>query len=303
MPAHKKLHKLLIIINPAAGGKDKSELPKEIEIFCEENQIEYVILKTGKKSIAHKIEDEIKRFKPDCVVATGGDGTVNIVGKLLINSNMPLGIIPLGSSNAVAKNLDIPLTVAEGLKNILNFHTKDIDTLNINDHVCLHLCDLGFNANLIKRAHKSKFRGMITYAISFFQELTTFKFFKYKVVTQSEELESKAFAITITNMQLYGNRAAINPNGKVDDGKFEICIFKPFPRIAMVKMFYQLYRHTIHYSKYSIFIHAKEATIYNKEKESVHIDGEPVNLKPEINIKIVPKSLKVVVPEEKSITN
>ncbi|RYD74107.1 MAG: hypothetical protein EOP53_18920 [Sphingobacteriales bacterium] len=256
-----------------------------------------MIVETGKRGADKKIEAEIVDFKPDCVVAAGGDGTVNLVGKLLINSHIALGIIPLGSSNAVAKNLNIPLSIPESLHNLIHFHTKEIDTLNINDNICLHLCDLGFNANLIKRAHKSKFRGMFTYGISLFQELFTFEFFKYKVVTQTEELESKAFAITITNMQLYGNRAAINPKGKVDDGKFEICIFKPFPKLAMIKMFYQLFRHTIHYSKYSIFIRAKEATLYNQGKESVHIDGEPVNLKREINIKIVPKSLKVVVPE------
>jgi diacylglycerol kinase (ATP) len=296
MATEKKNKKLLFVINPVAGGKDKSQLPLEIETFCKENDIIHVIIETGKNATVKNIEKEIAHFKPDCVVAAGGDGTVNLVGKLLINNDISLGIIPLGSSNAVAKNLDIPLTVPAALKNLHQFHTKKIDTLKINDHYCLHLCDLGFNANLIKRSHKSKLRGMISYAISFFQELFTFKFFKYKVITPAGELESKAFAITITNMQLYGNRAAINPNGKVDDGMFEICIFKPFPKLAMIKMFIQLYRHTIHYSKYSIFIRAKEAVLYNKGNESVHIDGEPVHLKHQINIEIIPKSLKVVVP-------
>ncbi|MGZ5303152.1 MAG: diacylglycerol/lipid kinase family protein [Bacteroidia bacterium] len=292
----KQNKKLLFVINPAAGGKDKSQLPLEIETFCTANEIVHVILETSKRATARKIKDEIDRFHPDCVVAAGGDGTVNLVGKLLINNEIALGIIPLGSSNAVAKNLKIPLDLQQALENIHHFNIKKIDTLNINEHICLHLCDLGFNANLIKRAHKSKFRGMFTYAISLFQELFTFSFFRYKVITQSDEIEGKAFAITITNMQLYGSRAVINPKGKVDDGKFEICIFKPFPKIAMIKMFYQLFRHTIHYSKYSIFIRAKEATLYNQGKESVHIDGEPVELNRKIDIKIVPKSLKVVVP-------
>lgn len=298
MAKGRSVQKVLFVVNPKSGGKDKSLLAGQIQTFCDEHELVHVIVETGKRATEKKIQEEIDEFKPDCVVAAGGDGTVNLVGKLLNNTKIALGIIPLGSSNAVAKNLKIPLTIPAALKTIHQFYTRDIDTLDINGNFCLHLCDLGFNANLIKRSHKSKLRGMMTYAYNLILELFTFRIFRYKLETPTENFNGKAFAITITNMQLYGNRAAINPVGKMDDGKFEICIFKPAPPLQLVYLFIQLYRHTIHKSKYSIFIRSKEATLVNEGKESVHIDGEPIHLTKKINIQIVPQSLKVIVPEE-----
>jgi diacylglycerol kinase family enzyme len=109
-------------------------------------------------------------------------------------------------------------------------------------------------------------------------------------------VEGRAFAITVTNSKLYGSMAAINPHGKIDDGFFEIAIFKPFPRWAMVKMSIQLFRYKIHESPYSMFIRSKSAVIENLDHETIQIDGEPMKLKSPLKIEIQPKSLEVVVP-------
>jgi YegS/Rv2252/BmrU family lipid kinase len=284
------------MINPKAGVSKKDDLPGIIEKFCREHGVEHKIVLKKKEDKKDWATQAIKEYEADIVVAGGGDGTVNAVGQVLLKSDTPMGIIPLGSSNALAKNLNIPLATDEALKNILTGHRLAIDTLTINGQPCLHLCDMGFNANLIRRSHKSRVRGMFTYGISLLLELFTFRFFRYRVTTPKEKVEGKAFAITVTNTRFYGSMAAINPEGKIDDGYFEIAIFKPFPRWAMIKMSIQLFRRRIHESPYSMFIRAQSAVIENLEHETVQIDGEPMKLASPLRIEIQPKSLRVIVP-------
>lgn len=288
--------KIFFIINPIAGGIDKTNLAEELKKFCDKCKIDHKIEESPKDMNDEKFRKIIDEWKPDALVAAGGDGTANFAGKLVLNTDIALGIIPLGSSNALAKNLNIPETLPGALDLLQNFHTKEIDTVCVNGIPSLHIIDLGFNAKLIKRFHKRSLRGVGSYAWCLMQELMHYRFFKYKVHTSKERIEGKAFSISVTNARIYGTQAAINPTGKINDGLFEICIIKPFPFYAMVKMFFQLFHKTINRSPYSIFIRTKSAVIENIENEAVHIDGEPVKLSERLELEVMPKSLKVIVP-------
>jgi len=290
--------RLLFVINAKAGGTDKSTLPDQIADFGDKKGIEIRIhhKRAKKKKTRHQLEEIIKDFKPDAVVACGGDGTVNMVGRLLVNSETPLGILPLGSSNALAKNLKIPLAIPDAIELLAKGEVKEIDTLDIEGKLCLHIFDLGFNARLIERFDKRHVRGMASYGVAMLQELFKYRFFKYRIETPETVVEGKAFSINITNSKIYGTRATINPKGKMDDGLFEICIIKPFHILALPWMTYQLFRGTLDRSPYSQYITAREATIQNLSNELHHIDGELVELPEKIHIKQMTHSLKVIVP-------
>lgn len=288
--------KILFFINPVSGGINKEKLPAQIELFCQEKGIEFKIEPTSQDKKIDSGLALIKSFAPDAVVACGGDGTAHYVGKMVLNTNIPMGILPLGSANSLAKNLKIPLDIQKALHLIYYFSTRAIDTLNVNEHHCLHTCDLGFNANLIARTESSKSRGMTSYAVSFFKEIIHLHYFPYKVESTNEKITGKAFSITITNTRLYGSMAVINPSGKLSDGKFEICIIKPFPKIMLISVTLRLFMKTLHLSPYSIYIRTEKAVLFNEELESVHIDGELVKMDKKINLEVNPASLKVIIP-------
>lgn len=229
-------------------------------------------------------------------VAVGGDGTINAVGSQLVGTDTVLGIIPCGSSNALAKNLHLPHDPVDALQALFSTHIKEIDTLLIDGRNCFHICDVGFNARVVKRSHKRKIRGWFNYGLSVLQEIFDMHFFRYGVITPKVKLQAKAFSIAITNTKAYGNSAAINPLGKVNDGFFEICIIKPFPKRSLPSMFLRLFKRNIHKSHYCMFIRTSEAIISNMDNEAVHIDGDPVQLGSEFSVGILARSLKVAVP-------
>jgi diacylglycerol kinase family enzyme len=103
--------------------------------------------------------------------------------------------------------------------------------------------------------------------------------------------------ITVTNANRFGTNVNINPLGEIDDGFFEISIIKPFSKFKSFEILYHLFSNSIHRSNYNRVIRCKFAEIHNLDKTSVHIDGEPVAFKEQIDIEIIPKGLQIIMPK------
>lgn len=288
--------RLLFVLNPKAGGKSKAYVPDAISTFCLENNFLFDVLITTGKEDYEKLEEQLLRIKYDGVIAIGGDGTVSLVGRLLIGTNIPLGILPLGSANGLARDLGIPKDFFEALEVIGKFKSKYIDTLILNGYHCFHLSDLGFNARIIHRFAKSLLRGKLLYVWYGMLEFFTFRCFKYTLDTSINHYEGEAFMMIVTNANKFGTNVAINPLGDIRDGYFEINILKPFPKYHSFHIMYYLLKDQIHKSKYYQIIRCKKAVIFNTDNEYFHIDGEPMPLVSKLEVEINPKSLKIIQP-------
>ncbi|GAL84641.1 hypothetical protein MYP_1869 [Sporocytophaga myxococcoides] len=289
---------LLFVINPHAGGKNKLEITSEIKQCCTGKSLFPYLYETTGINDKEEILKRMDHLKPEAIIAVGGDGTVNLVGDLLLNSETALGIIPAGSANGLAKDLNIPVNFEEALDIVQDFYTTKIDTLKINGKNCFHLSDLGFNARVVHRFAESSFRGKISYFWYALKEFFSYKFFAYKINSSELKKEGKAFMMVLTNANKFGTNITINPIGIINDGYFEISIIKPFPKIFAPLILFRLISNTISKSKYFIVLRLKKATISNSWKEFFHIDGEPVTERSEkLEVEIIPKSLKVILPE------
>jgi diacylglycerol kinase family enzyme len=229
------------------------------------------------------------------VVAVGGDGTVSLVAHVLNHGPTPLAIIPLGSGNGLSKDLGIPQDMAAAIDLLKAGQIRAIDSLDILGHTVFHLADLGFNARIVKIFCEGETRGPGTYARIAFQEYLRYEPFQYKIVTDQETFEGPAFMLTIANANAFGSNAAINPDGVVDDGFFEICLLEPFPKAAALGILINLYTDTIHKSVYSRILKCRQATIYKETADVVQIDGEPVALGNELQVHLHRRSLRVLV--------
>ncbi|WP_018478109.1 diacylglycerol/lipid kinase family protein [Pontibacter roseus] len=291
-----KLQHLLFVINPIAGDIDKEELEEEIKVACQEHGLLCELYKTTGDNDKEQIAKMLKGKKYDAVFAVGGDGTVNEVAALLIGKHIPLGIIPLGSGNGLSKDLNIPQDTEEALQLIHTHVIRNIDTIDLNGHPSIHLSDLGFNALVVKRFCEGDRRGPGAYAWIALQEYLNYEPKFYRIETDSENFEGEAFMVTIANANAFGSNAAINPNGVLNDGRFEICLIEPFPKAAGLGILYRMYTDTIDSSVYTRRISCRTATIYNVDGEVSHVDGEDVVLGKEIKVTMHPKSLKVILP-------
>ena len=292
--------KYLFIINPIAGDIDKAHIPDHLKDICRQKEVDFSILETTGNDDQIKIKDRIDEFDPEVIVVIGGDGTVNMVSRVIMEKDIIMGIVPQGSGNGLAKDLKIPLDYNKAVDLIFKMNVIAMDTLLINDHPSFHISDIGFNARVVENFTKKKIRGQFAYAIALLQEFFSYKPKRYKVVTPEMTWEDTALLVAIANANQFGSNTTINPIGEVDDGNFEISILKYFSLIDGFAVFYRLWRNRIHSSRYSKLIKCTEAVIYNLDEETMQIDGEMVPSYKEVKIKLLPRSLKVIVPEKKT---
>ena len=150
--------KLLFIVNPISGGVDKEPFLKDAKLLCDKYGISNTIFMTTGKNDKEEALKVIDKIKPDKIASVGGDGTTLFVATLLLHSDYPMGIIPLGSANGMATELFVNLNPIKALKDlILSEIVGGLDMLLINDkHHTLHIGDVGINARIVNSYEKDK---------------------------------------------------------------------------------------------------------------------------------------------------
>ena len=300
MPKSKKTDKqtILFVINPISGDTEKDDLLDELKRYSEVEDFRYEILYTTGENDIERIADKLANTEYSKVVAVGGDGTCNMVAKQLINTSILLGIIPKGSANGLANELMLPTNLQEALKTAIKGTSKKIDVLKINqDHISLHLSDIGLNAKVVRRFENDRIRGFWGYAKHFFKELKTSKPTKFKLVTDEKIIFRKAHMVVIANATSYGTGAVINPEGKIDDGKFEVIFIRPYSFWHLLKMIIPFYTRKIHTLDYVDTFSCKDAVIHNLKKQVLQVDGEVIGQMEKISVESIPQSLNVVIPQ------
>lgn len=290
------MRKILFIINPISGDIDKKGIRKAISKVCNVEDLEFAFFETTGRSDLEKIENEIQSFQPSVVVACGGDGTVNLVARALLKKDIKLGIIPLGSANGLATELDLPDDEIEALKVILKEKSELIDVLTINEkHICLHLSDTGLNAKLIKRFEKGSTRGKLGYARYFFETLFNKNALNYTFSTEEKEFKYKAEMVVFANAKKYGTGAVVNPMGTMGDGKFEICVFKPYPWYAIFRLTYLFFTGRLNYSPFVKIFSTRKVVVTIEKPEQLQIDGESIGKFKKLEVEILSEQLAVLV--------
>ena len=168
--------------------------------------------------------------------------------------------------------------------------------MRINDKTCIHLADVGLNARVVKRFEKDPKRGLLTYARHLFGEMFLLKTYTFRIVIDGVKIKRKGVSITFANASKYGTGAVINPEGKLDDGKFELVIIKPFPGIKLLSIAWKMFVNRLHTSDYVEIISCRNAQVFSNKKTTLQIDGEVFGKVKEIGIKSIPRALTVIIP-------
>ncbi|MCB2410027.1 diacylglycerol/lipid kinase family protein [Hymenobacter lucidus] len=300
MTALPVLHRLLFVLNPISGDIDKSSLEATVEAFCAERGRRAEFFHTSGEDDLNKLRNHLRQHQPgyDAVFAAGGDGTVSLVASALVEADIPLGILPLGSGNGLSKDLGIPQEQEAALRLVWEHQVRAIDTLQVGNTFCAHLADLGFNALVVERFCSGDTRGPAAYVRIAMQEYLSYEPAHYRIVTDRETYEGAAFMVTVANANTFGSNVVINPDSRLDDGEFEICLIEPFPGTAALGILYQLYTEDFDASIYTKRLRCRQATIDVPGQRQVllQIDGEPLEMPTPVQVTIQPQSLRVLLP-------
>jgi YegS/Rv2252/BmrU family lipid kinase len=297
MQNHEPL-KILFVINPVSGGKEKHDWEASIRNFFKgrPDSIEFYLL-TGNNDKA-SIQHHIDRINPNRVIAVGGDGTIKLLADLLKETQISLGILPAGSANGMARELGIPLQAEQALEVIVDGECRKLDLIKINEEqICFHLSDIGLNALLVKYFEGSKKRGMWGYGKAIFKVLWKKTLMYVRIKTDTEEVKRKAFMVVIANAQTYGTGAIINPEGKLDDGMFEIVVVRKLNILELLKML--ITHKPFHENRIEVF---KTKTVeMHLRKAYFQVDGEFLGKAICVKARILPRIINVVLPYKKQL--
>ncbi|NJW52807.1 diacylglycerol/lipid kinase family protein [Salinimicrobium oceani] len=286
--------RVLMVVNPISGGREKSGLLEEVKEILETRGLESHTFFTSGEGDKQALQQEIASFDPQRIISMGGDGTIKLIAEILQDNSIPVGVFPAGSANGLAENLDLPTEVPALVDVCLGNKFIDLDTIIINGELCLHISDIGLNAALIKNYHEGNIRGKLGYLIQSIPTLIQSDFpFQFEIEINGKTISRKAVLIAIANAKKYGTGANINPNGRFDDGKFEILIFKEFniPQIL------ETFKENVELNEdFLEIIPGVEAKIRSYKNIPFQIDGEYRGDIKEVVARIAPVKMKIAVP-------
>jgi len=258
------------------------------------SKFDYDIVFTEYRKHAKKLAYEASMNGVDIVCAVGGDGSVHEVGTSLIGTQTKLAILPCGSGNGLARHMGIPVNIPKAIECINKEASIRMDTVLVNDKPFLGIGGYGFDAIVAKKFDSYHKRGFWSYV-----KLVLREFMRYNPINISVDLngEIKTMPVvlcTIANASEFGNGFVVSPTSDVTDGKIELCILKPFSMWFAPSVIYRFFRRTSHKSKFAEVIPFQKARIKLSQKIA-HYDGEPFDVRDELNIQVVPSSLNILI--------
>lgn len=230
----------------------------------------------------------------DAIVAVGGDGSINDVVAGLQGTSTPMGIIPCGSGNGLARNLRIPMQPSLAIKVINQWHIESIDTVSLNEYTYASIAGVGFDALVARKMKQAKTRGLKAYAEIVAVDYPTSKEHVYQMTIDGREVERPAWFISLANSNQFGFETRVAPLAKLDDGLIDVCIVEKIPLAHIPLTAPLLYLNHFQYSQHVEMFKAHEVVIHNNVDRWVNIDGEGEEVGEELRFRNNPLSLQII---------
>jgi diacylglycerol kinase (ATP) len=287
------LVKALFIVNERAGRRRDFEVTAVIEKAW---SADHEVLGCGRKEDLPAMIDRAESEGFDVVFAVGGDGTVHETAKALIGRRPALGVLPIGSGNGFARHIGLPLDPAAALAAGRGGKIVSIDTAVVNTHPFLGVMGIGFDAMIADRFASSSVRGLETYVREGLRAFSDFKPARYEIMANGSTLTTNALVIAIANSGQYGNNARIAPLASLQDGLLDVVVIADTTVMEAAFLLARLFHGTINRARGVTSLQTARVTIRRESAGPAHLDGEPLTLSETLDVRVVPQSLRVLVP-------
>ena len=295
--------RIALIINPRAGRNCGLAAAQAAEAVFREAGWEVSRRLTEGPGDAVRLAREAAAEGPDAVFACGGDGTLSQALTGLLDTGLPLGIIPAGTGNDFCRALGLPRDPAQAARLALTGRPRPIDLLEINDgeQWCFNVSGLGFDAAVAERMNRRRRStgGLTAYLAAVLHELAHYRPTPVRLTLDGEAWEGRALLVALANAQGYGAGMQIAPTALIDDGYMDVVVVGHLSRASFLWNLPKVFRGT-HLSLPAVRLwRCREVTVETPERQPVLVDGDVQAATP-LHVRVAPGKARLWVPEGES---
>jgi YegS/Rv2252/BmrU family lipid kinase len=286
-----------LIVNPSAGGGRSMKLLADVEREFDARRMVFRVERT--RSREHGIDIALDALDArEIPVVMSGDGLIGAIGGAMAGSNSPLGLIPAGRGNDLARALGVPTDPAGAVDCLYRGNVRSIDVGEANGERFLGIASFGFDSDANRIANEAKLvKGKLVYAYAALRALAGWKPARFSLVEGGVQKRFSGYTVAVANNSYYGGGMKIAPDADLADGRLDVVVISEAGKFSFLMNLPKVFKGT----------HVNEDVVETWKTTSVEVkasrpftiyaDGDPLTELP-ARIRVLPSALQVIAPGE-----
>jgi YegS/Rv2252/BmrU family lipid kinase len=284
-----------LLVNPASGGGRARQLLPELERELDERHLVFRLVET--RSLEHGVSEALSAAQAGEVpVVMSGDGLIGAIGGALARSGTPLGIIPGGRGNDLARVLGIPSEIPGAVAVLAEANEREIDVGEVNGKRFLCIASTGFDSEANRRANQARLvRGNLVYAYAALRTLATWRPASFTVTIDGERHQHKGYSVAAANSRAFGGGMMLAPQASLDDGEFDVVLTGTVGKLRFLANLPKVFKGTHVEEDEVTVLRGSRVEIASSRPFAVYADGERLAELP-ATLRVLARALRVIAP-------
>ncbi|HVC07732.1 MAG TPA: diacylglycerol kinase family protein, partial [Solirubrobacterales bacterium] len=285
---------LALLVNPSSAGGGTLKLLPRVEAALDARRIEFRAQLT--RGLEHGVEQALLAIEAGEVpVVMSGDGLVGAVGGAMAGAETPLGIVPAGRGNDLARVLEVPTEPEGAVETIAAGHIRVIDVGEANGRRFLGIASAGFESEANRTANDSRLGGNLVYILAALRTLARWKPVRFTLVAGEERIRFSGYSVSAANSRAYGGGMFIAPAADLADGEFDVVTIGEVGKLKFLGNLPKVFKGThVEEDEVRIF-RTPRLELSASRPLAVYADGEHLTDLP-ASLRLLPRALGVLAP-------
>jgi YegS/Rv2252/BmrU family lipid kinase len=286
---------LVLLVNPSSGGGRALKLLPRVEAVLDSHRVPFRVQRT--KSLEHGVARALRAIEGgELPVVISGDGMIGAIGGAMAGEETPLGIVPGGRGNDLARVLGISTEPEEAIEVVLAGHSRAIDVGEANGKRFLGIASVGFDSDANRRANETRLlRGNLVYAYAALRTLAGWKSARFTIAIGEERIRIEGYSVVVANNKAYGGGMYIAPDAELDDGEFDVVTIGHVGKLRFLGNLPKVFKGTHVRNDEVNVIRAARLGLSASRPFAVYADGEHLTDLP-ADLRVIPRALRVLAP-------
>jgi YegS/Rv2252/BmrU family lipid kinase len=286
---------LALLVNPSSGGGRSLKVLPKVEQALDQRRAAFRVQRT--RDLEHGVDQALRAIEAgEMPVVISGDGLIGAIGGAMAGSETPLGIVPGGRGNDLARVLGIPEDPEGAVDVLLSGEVREIDVGEVNGRRFLGIASVGFDSEANRVANETHFlRGNLVYAFAAVRTLLRWKPGRFTVQVGEDRYRFTGYSVSVANSRAFGGGMFIAPDAELDDGEFDVVVVGEVGKLRFVSNLPKVFKGT-HVDEEQVRVfRARRLELSASRPYPVYADGEHLTDLP-ASLRVLPRALRVVVP-------